>query len=278
MISLTISSIIQLLLVEGLHFMARASLTQKLFFAVSLSTITNFVVGMPFCLAAQDRALSLDATNAARSDGPALGPYMKGLRQLIESRWNPFGTPGTSEAIISFIITERGELLNPHVISSSGNPDFDQAAINAISACTPFSPLPPVKAGAVMVRAEFNGRLLPRPTATYQPQPQFPPNNPGLNYQQSPQYQSQSTGNLYQQSSAPYPSQAYQMPTQQMPYRGADPVTSDQGDQAMPAALNSSAPFLPIPLIKLKYYSDDQISSYLIRLDSWLKLDPAVNP
>jgi len=136
--------------------------------------------------AAEDRPLSLDATNATRSEGPMLAPYMKALRQTIESRWRPFGTGCNSEATVSFEINETGDLLRPQITKTSGNQDFDNASQAAVAASGPFSALPAITTRTLFVKAEFNGKLLPKPTAKrFQPQ----------QYQQ--QYSAPQTGNQY---------------------------------------------------------------------------------
>ena len=71
-------------------------------------------------------------------------PYMKGLEQRIKRNWYPpknFKT-GLMRTKVSFVIAKNGNLLNSEVVFSSGNKEYDKAALDAIKKTFPYAPLP----------------------------------------------------------------------------------------------------------------------------------------
>lgn len=71
-----------------------------------------------------------------------IADYLKEVHRVIKRAWTPpRGEPRTAE--ILFRIRPGGELCSIRLVRSSGSPDADEAAMNAISACSPFKPLPP---------------------------------------------------------------------------------------------------------------------------------------
>ena len=70
-----------------------------------------------------------------------LQEYLKLLHRRIKRAWTPpDGDPRVAQ--ILFRVTKDGRLKQIRLLRSSGNPDSDEAAMNAISACAPFRNLP----------------------------------------------------------------------------------------------------------------------------------------
>lgn len=69
-------------------------------------------------------------------------PYVAIVRDKVERNWNP--PPGAKSATVKvqFTVLRSGRLGETKLISSSGNFYFDQAAMRAILASSPFPPLP----------------------------------------------------------------------------------------------------------------------------------------
>lgn len=70
-----------------------------------------------------------------------LQDYLKLLHKRIKRAWSPpNGDPRIAQ--ILFRVDRNGKLKQIRLIRSSGNSDCDEAAMNAIAACTPFKNLP----------------------------------------------------------------------------------------------------------------------------------------
>jgi len=78
---------------------------------------------------------------------PDFGPYMRELQRRIKMNWDPPKGNESKRVVLMFKIAKDGRLLSCSVFKSSGLPNADKAAINAVQATAPFRPLP----------AEFKG-------------------------------------------------------------------------------------------------------------------------
>ena len=78
---------------------------------------------------------------------PDFGPYMRELQRRIKMNWDPPKGNESKRVVLMFKIAKDGRLLSCNVFKSSGLPNADKAAINAVQASAPFRPLP----------AEFKG-------------------------------------------------------------------------------------------------------------------------
>lgn len=74
---------------------------------------------------------------------PNFGPYMKELQRRIKNTWDPPKGNESKRVVLLFKIAKDGRLLNCRVHKSSGLPNADKAAINAVQMAAPFRPLPP---------------------------------------------------------------------------------------------------------------------------------------
>lgn len=74
---------------------------------------------------------------------PDFGPYMRELQRRIKMNWDPPKGNESKRVVLLFKIAKDGRLLSCSVFKSSGLPNADKAAINAVHLAAPFRPLPP---------------------------------------------------------------------------------------------------------------------------------------
>ena len=73
---------------------------------------------------------------------PDFGPYMRELQRRIRANWDPPKGNESKRVVLMFKIAKDGRLLSCRVLKSSGLPNADAAAMNAVKATAPFKPLP----------------------------------------------------------------------------------------------------------------------------------------
>lgn len=73
---------------------------------------------------------------------PDFGPYMRELQRRIRSNWDPPKGNESKRVVLLFKIAKDGRLLSVRVMKSSGLPNADRAALNAVRLTAPFKPLP----------------------------------------------------------------------------------------------------------------------------------------
>lgn len=69
-------------------------------------------------------------------------PYLANLERRIKMNWNPPKGNENKRAEVLFKIGRDGRLLSKSIYKSSGFPNYDKAALNAIELAEPFRPLP----------------------------------------------------------------------------------------------------------------------------------------
>ncbi len=74
---------------------------------------------------------------------PDFGPYMRDLQRRIKMNWDPPKGNESKRVVLLFKIAKDGRLLSCSVFKSSGLPNADKAALNAVQLTAPFRPLPP---------------------------------------------------------------------------------------------------------------------------------------
>lgn len=74
---------------------------------------------------------------------PDFGPYMRELQRRIKMNWDPPKGNESKRVVLLFKIARDGRLLSVRVFKSSGLPNSDKAALNAVELTAPFKPLPP---------------------------------------------------------------------------------------------------------------------------------------
>lgn len=73
---------------------------------------------------------------------PDFGPYMRDLQRRIKMNWDPPKGNESKRVVLLFKIAKDGRLLSCSVFKSSGLPNADSAALNAVKLTAPFRPLP----------------------------------------------------------------------------------------------------------------------------------------
>ncbi len=69
-------------------------------------------------------------------------PYMNNLEKQIKLNWKPPRFSESKRVVAFFKIQKDGTLVEPKIYKSSGNQNYDQKALAAIYASSPFKPLP----------------------------------------------------------------------------------------------------------------------------------------
>lgn len=75
-------------------------------------------------------------------DGINFAPYMAQVQQHIKEHWHPSSFNKSKHTVVQFKIHRNGSISQLRISSSSGIPEMDQAALNAINQAAPFPPLP----------------------------------------------------------------------------------------------------------------------------------------
>ena len=70
------------------------------------------------------------------------GPYMAELQRRVKRNWIPPEQGNSRRSVLRFSISRNGEISNLRVGKSSGNPDSDAAAMDAVRRAAPFRTLP----------------------------------------------------------------------------------------------------------------------------------------
>ena len=73
---------------------------------------------------------------------PDFGPYMRELQRRIRANWDPPKGNESKRVVLLFKIAKDGRLPSCRVLKSSGLPNADSAAMNAVKLTAPFRPLP----------------------------------------------------------------------------------------------------------------------------------------
>lgn len=88
---------------------------------------------------------------------PDFGPYMRELQRRIKMNWEPPKGNESKRVVLLFKIARDGRLLSARVFKSSGLPNADKAALNAVELTAPFRPLPAdFKGGSIDIQFTFD--------------------------------------------------------------------------------------------------------------------------
>lgn len=88
---------------------------------------------------------------------PDFGPYMRELQRRIKMNWDPPKGDQSKRVVLMFKIAKDGRLLTCSVHKSSGLPNADKAAIQAVQLTAPFKPLPPdYKGSSIDIQFTFD--------------------------------------------------------------------------------------------------------------------------
>lgn len=79
----------------------------------------------------------------SREEGDLLDAYFsKLIQRLREAHERPMGVSDLLSAKAEFTITQEGTILNPHIVRSSGNEEFDQSVLSAFRNVGSIGPRP----------------------------------------------------------------------------------------------------------------------------------------
>jgi TonB family protein len=109
---------------------------------------------------AEDRPIVLEVKNGTRKDISALKHYMKALGEILEQDWKSPGQTTDGEATVFFVINGTGALTSVELRHSSGNKEFDRAAVETVGRVGQYDPLPKLEQTVLIVNANFIGPLL----------------------------------------------------------------------------------------------------------------------
>jgi TonB family protein len=70
------------------------------------------------------------------------GPYMAELQRRVKRNWIPPDAGNSQRSVLRFSVSRAGEVCNLRLGKTSGNPDSDAAAMDAVHRSTPFRTLP----------------------------------------------------------------------------------------------------------------------------------------
>lgn len=102
------------------------------------------------------------ATNPNRDSEAALGSvdaaadrvrgeYVDRITLALTEHWQQFTTDATRESKVRFTIDRSGQLVDVQLLQASGSEAADRAALDAVQASAPFTPLPEQFAGDRLV-------------------------------------------------------------------------------------------------------------------------------
>lgn len=86
-----------------------------------------------------------------------LGPYFDEMKRRVKSNWNPSYRAEDYTTYLTFDIQKNGQITGLSVTQSSGSPEVDREALEAVQNSAPFAPLPPdFPLESLGVRFSFN--------------------------------------------------------------------------------------------------------------------------
>ncbi|MBN2516553.1 MAG: energy transducer TonB [Deltaproteobacteria bacterium] len=87
-----------------------------------------------------------DTVELGSNDTP-YSSYLKPLKKKIETSWTypreSYDRREKGITVVTFSITEEGQLVNTHIIAPSGYDSLDDEALRAVRSAGPLEPLPP---------------------------------------------------------------------------------------------------------------------------------------
>jgi TonB family protein len=86
----------------------------------------------------------------------SFGPYMADLQRRIKRAWYPPRGIESHRVVVVFKVHEHGELSNLRISQSSGVPNRDKAALDAVQNASPFRPLPQGASEPVDIQFTFD--------------------------------------------------------------------------------------------------------------------------
>lgn len=96
----------------------------------------------PVTVQSAQQRLTCGGFSAQPDHAPDLNIYIHQLQKQIRTHWHPPATAKQQTITTAFKIACSGKLLSLSILQSSGLPEADQAALQAVQAAAPFPPLP----------------------------------------------------------------------------------------------------------------------------------------
>ncbi|MBA3855715.1 MAG: hypothetical protein C0507_02285 [Cyanobacteria bacterium PR.3.49] len=90
-----------------------------------------------------------------------MGPYVKEMKQLIQSKWTPPKGMQEKRVVTVFTIMRNGTIEQPTVVESSGTESVDESAIAALKASSPLPKLPKGSPQFIQIRYKFDWKVKP---------------------------------------------------------------------------------------------------------------------
>ena len=84
-------------------------------------------------------SVSAENNNSTQAD---FSDYMNNLREKIQSNWNQPELTEEGQTVIQFKVTRDGNIFAYNIKESSGNPVFDEFAVNSLEKSAPFNEFP----------------------------------------------------------------------------------------------------------------------------------------
>ncbi len=90
-----------------------------------------------------------------------MGPYMKEMKQLIQSKWTPPKGMNEKHVVAVFTIKRNGTILDPTIVESSGDQAVDASALAALNAASPLPKLPAGSPHYIQIKYKFDWKVKP---------------------------------------------------------------------------------------------------------------------
>ncbi|PZM81053.1 MAG: hypothetical protein DKT66_17630 [Candidatus Melainabacteria bacterium] len=90
-----------------------------------------------------------------------MGPYMKEMKQLIQSKWSPPKGMNEKHVVSVFTIKRNGTIIDPTITESSGDQAIDDSALAALKAASPLPKLPAGSPHYIQIRYKFDWKVKP---------------------------------------------------------------------------------------------------------------------
>ncbi len=94
------------------------------------------------------------------SEDVNFGPYMNRIQSKVRRYWLTPEENNSKRTLLSFMLDTKGRLSKLRVLRSSGNPDTDQAAMDAVRQAAPFPPLPAGADSSISIKFSFDINVL----------------------------------------------------------------------------------------------------------------------
>lgn len=92
-----------------------------------------------------------------------MGPYMKEMKQHIQSKWTPPKGMNEKHVVAVFTIKRNGTILDPTIVESSGDKAVDASALAALTAASPLPKLPAGSPHYIQIKYKFDWKVKPGP-------------------------------------------------------------------------------------------------------------------